>query len=105
MKRELADGTVIDLTQEEVAALAAENQASVNRVPPSISRLRVIEQAEAEGQWAALKAALQAHPTAWDKFLAADYAARDHALVAAMGAVMSKDAAAMDQFFRDASKR
>jgi len=105
MKRELSDGTIVDLTQEEIAAIAAENQAAANRVPQRLSRLQVIEQAEAEVKWDQLKAAMQSHPTAWDKFMACDYVSRNHPLVPVIGAILQKDDAGMDQFFRDASKR
>jgi hypothetical protein len=105
MKRELSDGTIVDLTQEEIAAIAAENQAAANRVPQRLSRLQVIEQAIADGVWDVFKAQLQAHPTAWDMFMACDYVSRTHPLVGAMGSTMGKDDAGMDQFFRDATKR
>jgi len=97
--------TIVVLTPEEEAEAIARKAERANRVPNRISRLQVIEQAEAEGKWDQLKAALQSHPTAWDKFMACDYVSRSHPLIPVIGAILQKDDAGMDQFFRDASKR
>jgi hypothetical protein len=99
--------TLVDMTPEEEAELLSRREARANRVPQKLSRLQVIEQAEAEpdGKWGELKAALQSHPTAWDKFMACDYVSRSHPLIPVIGAILQKDDAGMDQFFRDASKR
>ena len=93
-----------DMTTEEVSDREALRTVGRNAVPQRISRLQVIEQAEAEGKWDQLKAAMQSHPTAWDKFMACDYVSRNHPLIPVIGAILQKDDAGMDLYFRQAAK-
>ena len=96
--------TLVDMTPEEEAELLSRREARANRVPQKLSRLQVIEQAESEGRWEELKAAMQSHPTAWDKFMACDYVSRNHPLIPVIGAILQKDPAGMDLYFRQAAK-
>lgn len=103
MQKELADGTIVDMTSEEEQSLQDVFANTPVKNVTKITKLQCKKQAVSESLWVAVKGALDSDPEMKEDWELASHLDITDPGVIAMGTAMGKDSAQLQEFFNNAA--